>query len=230
MKYCEKCGNVKDDDKVFCQKCEEKIYAIQNEQNHLSGAEDKNKTTNGVVEQKKKRTNFGVVLLWILFLPIMGIIAIVKSSKIKKPLKTFLIIILVIYSGISTLVVITAVIGDSKPIVSSFTIRAGEFGDYGSEMTLNKGTEFEETQIIYRIPVGTYTITNVGENTGMVSIYSEEIRVSEAGWEEPAVVYGVFLLKVGESVTIVVGEKQYLEIHQPCVFEFNKVNTTNISE
>ena len=54
-----------------------------------------------------------------------------------------------------------------------FVIMGGEIGEYGEEVVLNAGTEFEEHEIAYHIPAGTYMVTNLNANGGgQVSVYS----------------------------------------------------------
>lgn len=91
---------------------------------------------------------------------------------------------------------------------------AGEPGEYGELFTMNKGTEFEETFYIYRIPAGTYTVTNIGEYMNQFNVYSDEVHIVD-GWEEPAEVIYVKLLDVNESDTFTIEDGQYIEIHEP---------------
>jgi len=51
----------------------------------------------------------------------------------------------------------------------SFILMDGEKGEYGVEVVLNEGTEFEEHEITYKIPAGTYTVENLGDK-GAVQI------------------------------------------------------------
>ena len=101
----------------------------------------------------------------------------------------------------------------------SFTLVAGEKGEYGESFTINKGTEFEETYYVYRVPVGTYTVTNVGEYMNQFNVYGDEIHVTEEGWEEPTEIFYVKVLDVGKSDTVTIGENQYIEIHEPGNFK-----------
>ena len=96
---------------------------------------------------------------------------------------------------------------------ADFSIIANVMGDYGFEKTLNAGTEFEETQIVYHIPEGTYTVTNNGGQTTQLSAYSDQTYVTEAGWEGPASVGDVIVLKPKESGTFSISDGFYLEAH-----------------
>lgn len=96
---------------------------------------------------------------------------------------------------------------------------AGEEGEYGDLLTLNKGTELEETQYVYHIPAGEYIVTNIGDNMGQINIYSDETHVTDEGWEEPAESFYIKLLDVGESDTFTIEDGQYIEIHEPDIFQ-----------
>ena len=104
----------------------------------------------------------------------------------------------------------------------TFELKAGEKGEYGQKVTFNKDTELEETYFVYYIPLGTYTVTNIGQYMGQVNIYSTETVITDEGWEEPAEVFGAYLLDVGESATITIEEGQYIEIHEPDNFKFEQ--------
>ncbi len=104
-----------------------------------------------------------------------------------------------------------------------FTLTAGEKGEYGELMTLNKDTEFEETQYVYYIPAGVYIATNRGEYTDQISIYSREIVITSEGWEEPAETFGAHLIQPGKTAEIHIAENQYIEIHEPSILAFEKI-------
>ncbi len=95
---------------------------------------------------------------------------------------------------------------------NSFYVTEGEAGDYGYELTLNKGTEFEETKFYYLIPEGDYTITNMGSFRAQVSVYKNEVVKNEAGWEEFAEAFGCVVLDADERSTLHIGENQCVEI------------------
>ena len=106
----------------------------------------------------------------------------------------------------------------TEPTEEVLTIEliAGELGEYGEIRTFNEGTECEETQYIYHIPAGTYTVTNVGEYMNQFNVYSDEVHIVD-GWEEPADGFAI-LLDVGESSTFTIEDNQYIEIHPPGKF------------
>jgi hypothetical protein len=101
--------------------------------------------------------------------------------------------------------------------VETFTIElvAGEKGEYGELITLNEGDEFEETYYVYRVPTGTYTVTNTGEYPGQFNVYGDTVYVTDVGWEELSDVFYGKLLDVGQSDTVEIGEGQIIEIHEP---------------
>lgn len=104
----------------------------------------------------------------------------------------------------------------------SFELIAGEAGEYGELFTINKGTEFEETYYIYRIPTGTYTVTNSGEYMNQFNVYGDTVQVNADGWEELSDVFYTKLLDVGESDTFTIEEGQIVEIIEPGQFLLEK--------
>ena len=123
--------------------------------------------------------------------------------------------------GIVVLVVLIGALGagDDSADEVSFTLTAGEAGEYGQEITYNKGTEFEETFFAYYIPEGTYTVTNAGDYMSQITVCSNETIITDAGWEEAESTGDVKLIDVGESDTITVDEGYHIEITEPAVFE-----------
>lgn len=105
----------------------------------------------------------------------------------------------------------------------TFELIAGEQGEYGELFTINKDTEFEETYYIYRIPAGTYKVTNTGEYMNQFNVYGETVYVTEEGWEELSDVFYVKLLKVEESDTFTIKDGQIIEIHEPGKFLLEKI-------
>ena len=102
----------------------------------------------------------------------------------------------------------------------SFTLIAGEVGDYGEKIVFNKGTDMEIERIYYHIPAGTYTVTNVGEYMSQVNVYSDEIHKNEDGWEEPVVAYENQMLDVNKSTSITIDDSQAVYISEPAKFKF----------
>lgn len=158
---------------------------------------------------------------WLLFAPAGSkiklplLLRLRKGNKMEKKKKKWIIIAVV------ALVVLIGGFGgsDDSDDELSFTLTAGEAGEYGQLITYNKDTEFEETFYAYYIPEGTYTVTNVGEYMSQLSVYSNETVITDAGWEEPESTGDVKSLDVGESDTITVEEGQHVEIMEPAEFE-----------
>lgn len=111
--------------------------------------------------------------------------------------------------------------GQEKESVS-FELIAGEAGEYGELFTINKDTECEETYYIYRIPAGTYTVTNSGKYMNQFNVYGDTVQVNDDGWEELSDVIYVKLLDVGESDTFTIEDGQIVEIHEPAQFLLEK--------
>ncbi|MBQ4088002.1 MAG: hypothetical protein IJC78_07140 [Clostridia bacterium] len=103
-----------------------------------------------------------------------------------------------------------------------FELEAGKPGDYGKMITYNKGTEFEENIYAFYVPVGTYTVTNVGTHMSQINVYSDEIIKNDDGWEEPAEAAFVKLLDVNQSEVVIVEKGQHIEIEEPSRFRFEQ--------
>lgn len=107
--------------------------------------------------------------------------------------------------------------------VETISLVAGVQGQYGEPFTINKGTDFEENYFIYRVPTGTYTVTNVGKYLNQFNVCGETVYTTDDGWEELSDVYYVKALKPGESDTVKIEDGQIIEIHEPGEFELSKV-------
>ena len=99
---------------------------------------------------------------------------------------------------------------------------AGEQGKYGTPITFNKGTEFEQTVIAYHIPAGEYTVTNIGKHMNQFNIYSDETHKTEEGVEEPAESIFVKLIDVGASEDFTITDNQYIKIVEPGKFKIKQ--------
>lgn len=65
-----------------------------------------------------------------------------------------------------------------------FKITGDKVGKYGQVVVLNKGTEFEETEIMYYVPTGSYLVKNLDESRSVqLSIYSGGPE-KNGEWEE----------------------------------------------
>lgn len=137
-----------------------------------------------------------------------------KKKKKKKWIIIAVVVLVVLIGGFGG--------SDDSSDENSFTLTAGEAGEYGQLITYNKDTEFEETFYAYYIPEGTYTVTNAGEYISQVTVCSNEKVITDAGWEESESVGDVKLIDVGESDTITVEEGYHIEIIEPAVFELVK--------
>lgn len=104
----------------------------------------------------------------------------------------------------------------------TIVLTADEQGEYGEIMELNKGTEFEEVYYVYRVPAGTYTVTNIGEYMDQFNVYGDTPTKNEDGWEELPDVGCVKLLDVGTSDTVTIEDGYIIEIHSPAKFELVK--------
>lgn len=102
----------------------------------------------------------------------------------------------------------------------TFIIIPDEKGDYGFENTLNAGTEFEETQVVYHIPSGTYSVTNLGEFPGQFQACSDETHITDEGWEEPVKIGQVVAIKANETAEFTIEDGYYLEVHLNGKLEF----------
>ena len=70
---------------------------------------------------------------------------------------------------------------NSEPV--SFILSFDQLGEYGKEVVLNAGTEFEENRITFYLPAGKYDVSNLNSSGGeQVSVYC---GINEDGeWEE----------------------------------------------
>ena len=114
-------------------------------------------------------------------------------------------------------------VGCGAKKTETISLVAGVQGQYGEPFTINKGTEFEENYFIYRVPAGTYTVTNVGEYISQFNVYGETVYTTDDGWEELSDVYYVKALKPGEADTVTIEDGQIIEIHEPGEFDLSKV-------
>lgn len=112
---------------------------------------------------------------------------------------------------------------ESEENTLTFVIRPEEKGEYGFENVLNAGTDLEERKIMYHIPSGTYSVKNLGEYTGQLSVCSDETHITEEGWEEPATVGDIVLVDPGKTAEFTINDGFYLEINVNGELEFTKI-------
>lgn len=95
------------------------------------------------------------------------------------------------------------------------TLIAGEQGEYGKLITMNKDTEFEESFYAYYVPYGTYKVTNIDEYQTQIGVYTDETIINENGWEEIANALHADVVKPNESITITVPQNYHVDIPEP---------------
>lgn len=96
---------------------------------------------------------------------------------------------------------------------NSFTLIAGEAGKYGEKFKLN-----DESYYVYRVPSGTYNVTNVGKYPNQFNVYGDKVYITDNGYEELSDTYYVKVLMVNESDTVTVEDGQIIEINGPAEF------------
>ena len=117
--------------------------------------------------------------------------------------------------GAGTALITSGVAGFPGQADNPITLVAGEQGEYGEQLSMSAGTEFEETFYIYRVPGGAYSVTNAGEYPAQVSVYEGIRRNAETGFDEYSATGDVLRLEVGESGEINVPDGWFIEIHEP---------------
>lgn len=92
---------------------------------------------------------------------------------------------------------------------------AGEQGQYGSLITMSKGTDMEESFYVYYVPAGTYEVTNKGDYMTQVSVYEGFAKNEETGYDEYTNMGEIVMLDVGKTDTIEVPDGWFIEIQEP---------------
>lgn len=148
-----------------------------------------------------------------------------KPRKKKKlPAIIIAVIVLVIVWAGTTQTGETPAAEPSPSAAPEIDLVAGQAGDYGELLTLNEGTDTEETYYVYRVPAGTYTVTNAGKYMSQFNVCGDTVYKTDAGWDELSDVIYVKLLDVGQSDTVEIGDGQIIEIHEPDHFKLVKVS------
>ncbi len=185
---------------------------------------------------EKKRKIWPWVLGWIFIFPVPLTILMLRKKEMKPWLKygiialAWVVYLLIALAGggedsnstgadVSDLPTTSEV---SSVVEASFVITPNEIGEFGFEKTLNKGTEFEETQIVYHIPAGTYTVENLGEYQGQIEACSDKTHLTDEGWEEPVETKSVLIVKPGETVEFSIEDGYYLEAQVNGQLKFTK--------
>ena len=96
---------------------------------------------------------------------------------------------------------------ETSESASEIILMDGDIGEYGKEVTLNAGTEFEEKEITYYIPAGNYTVQNKNANgSAQVSVFSGG-PAKNGEWEE-----FVSDDSCAKPIVVMAGETKDLEI------------------
>ena len=101
-------------------------------------------------------------------------------------------------------------------------VNAGELGEYGQELVLNEGTEFEDKTIGYFVPAGKYEVTNIGDKMAQINVYKNEKAITD-GWEEWADGKAE-LVDVNETKEMVVEDGYFFNVDPPAHFTVKKVD------
>ena len=91
----------------------------------------------------------------------------------------------------------------------SFVLMDGQLGEYGVEVVLNKDTEFEEHEITYYLPAGTYLVENLNDKgAGQVSVFCGGPE-KNGEWEE-------FIMdeNCARPIVVMAGETKDLEVKE----------------
>lgn len=99
---------------------------------------------------------------------------------------------------------------------------SGEAGQYGKELVLNEGTEFEDRVIGYFVPAGTYKVTNVGDAPTQANVYKNEKTMNDSNWEEWADGKSE-RLEQGASVEMILPEGYFFNIDAPSHLVVEKI-------
>jgi hypothetical protein len=91
---------------------------------------------------------------------------------------------------------------------------AGQYGEYGKELTYNANTKMPDKTVAYYVPYGKYKVTNIGEYTAQINVCSDKIKIVN-GWEEPDNYLHNDLADVGKDLIIDVPENYHIEIAEP---------------
>lgn len=98
-------------------------------------------------------------------------------------------------------------------IPSEIILVSGEVGDYGEHITMNG-----HSYLIYRIPAGTYTAINAGEETAQFIIISNDTK-DVNGTTYPTSTSTVLLYR-DDHAEITVSDNQYIELQGESSFKF----------
>ncbi|MBO6299352.1 MAG: hypothetical protein J6N53_10960, partial [Lachnospiraceae bacterium] len=125
--------------------------------------------------------------------------------------------------------VIETAIEDSVEQEELFSVEivAGETGEFGRELVLNAGTDFEDKTIGYFVPIGLYEVTNLGDKPTQVNVYKNEKNVVD-GWEEWANGH-VELLKPNETKEMNVEDGYFFNVDVPSHISVKWIGNADVS-
>ena len=102
----------------------------------------------------------------------------------------------------------------------AITLTFGELGEYGTSEKLEQDGEVLKEYIAYRVPSGTYTVTNKGKNRTQVTVYKDGTSVNEDGnVEQNMSDTKPILLDANASDTLTINDGEYIEIYENDVIE-----------
>ena len=104
----------------------------------------------------------------------------------------------------------------TAPAEDDFVITGGEAGAFGELIQMNG-----ENLLVYRLPKGSYTVTNEGEEVASLSVYSNKTVTDADGKEAPAENYANHVITKGaEPVTLLMDADRYLILNDGAVLHF----------
>lgn len=102
----------------------------------------------------------------------------------------------------------------------AIVLKEGELGEYGTAEKLEQDGEVLKEYIAYRVPSGTYTITNKGANRTQITVYKDGTNVNEDGnVEQNMSDTKPLLLDANASDTLTINDGEYIEIYENDVIE-----------
>ena len=106
---------------------------------------------------------------------------------------------------------------------------AGELGEYGNIVVLGADTDFPDTNYCYVVPVGTYTVTNIGDYRTQVDVNRNELATdvdSDGNEYEYWADCTPYLIEVGATQEISIEEGYFIEIEEPTHLLLEPIGTT----
>ncbi len=105
------------------------------------------------------------------------------------------------------------------------TLDGTTISEYGKEMVLNEGSEFELKFIGYFLPSGTYTVTIIGDNKSVqITPYYDRIQVVDNWQEFETPDERPIVLFAGESKELKIEEGVFIKLSDPCTCLFTKTS------